>query len=83
MRYTRTSSCRHTARSIGNIAEMANVGDCLIYTGQPIVKRASWLSTLKAALISFAVIRIFFTYRRSRRETFIIAVVRCWEGRRI
>jgi hypothetical protein len=33
MRYTRTSSCRHTARNIGNIGEMADVGDCLINTG--------------------------------------------------
>jgi hypothetical protein len=33
MRNTRTSSCGHTARRIGNIGEMPNVGDCLIQTG--------------------------------------------------
>lgn len=62
MGHTRTSGCGHTARKIGNIGEMGNVGDCLIYTGQPVMKRTSWFSVLKVVLISFAVIKLSVTY---------------------
>lgn len=47
MRYTRTSSCRHTARDIRDIGEMADVGDGLINARQSISEGASWLRILK------------------------------------
>lgn len=83
MRYTRTSSCGHTARNIGNIGKVANIGDCLIYTGQPIMKRTSWFSVLNMVLVSFAIIKFSITYRSSRGKDSIVRMVCRWEGCRI
>jgi hypothetical protein len=83
MRYTRTSSCRHTARNIRDIGQMADVGDGLVNTRQSISKKQAGSGSSRGVLISLVLTKVSGTYRCSRAKISTIPVVWRWEGSRI